>query len=214
MTSLDLIAKVALDIAIKSEIQKFLRKRTTEATSILIEEMRIANIDPGEAAERDDVIAMMVSFYLAMAEGAAFKNLRLIAKILAGKAADPSARTDDFIMWKEAIASLTREEAILLATLHKHWEMAKAYGAAQGQTDSEGELHNAVLPNVRAELTGPEKLFAEPAEFTHAATWISRTGFVSVMPVWGGVSVVPTGRLAMLATMANLQAWADETTSG
>ena len=79
MTSLELIAKAALDIAIRSEIQKFLRKRTSEATLILIEEMRTASIDPAQAAERDDVIAMMVSFYLAMAEGAAFNNLRDIA---------------------------------------------------------------------------------------------------------------------------------------
>lgn len=209
MTSLELIAKAALDIAIRSEIQKFLRKRTSEATLILIEEMRTASIDPAQAAERDDVIAMMVSFYLAMAEGAAFNNLRLIAKVLAGKAADPTARTDDFLMWKDAIASLTIEEAILLATLHKHWEMAKTHATGQDHSASEGELHNAVLPNVRAELTGPGRLFVDPPEFTHTATGVARTGFVSVMPVWGGVSVVPTGRLATLARMADLQAWAD-----
>ena len=129
--------------------------------------------------------------------------------MLAGKAADPSARTDDFLMWKDAIASLTLEEAILLATLHKHWEMAKTHAAGQGHSASEGELHNAVLPNVRAELTGPGRLFGDPPEFTHASTGVARTGFVSVMPVWGGVSVVPTGRLATLARMADLQAWAD-----
>ncbi len=112
-------------------------------------------------------------------------------------------------MWKDAIASLTLEEAILLATLHKHWEMAKTDAAGQGHSASEGELHNAVLPNVRAELTGPGRLFGDPPEFTHASTGVARTGFVSVMPVWGGVSVVPTGRLATLARMADLQARAD-----
>lgn len=210
MSGFEMIAQTAFDIAVKREIQRAFRKRADAATSALIEALRIADVDPAEAAERDEVVAMMVAFYLAMAEGAAVRNLRLLARVHAGKAADRDARTDDFIMWKDAIAGLLHEEAVILATLHKHWRMATAYSIERGLDLDEGPLHNSVLPNVRAELTGPGMLFKGPADFTHAATAIARTGFVSVMPVWGGVSIVPTPRLAQLAKLADLQAWADE----
>lgn len=203
MTELDLV-KGALDIAIRRETQTLLKKRADAATALAIEELRSARIDPSEAALREDVAGMLVTFFMAMAQGAAFKNLRVIAKVLAHKAANSKERADDFIMWANAIGGLLHEEAVLLATLHKHSEAAKT------KKSTLDEQHAHTIKATKEELVGSGKLIDSDDEFEALCGALARTGFIILVSAWGGMTAAPAPRLAKLARMANLQAWADD----
>lgn len=204
MTGLEIVAKSALEIVVKQELQKFFKRRADESLRMVIEEMRTAKVDPSEVAEREGVAAMLVTFFMAMAQGAAFKNLRLMAKVLAYKSAHAGERQDDFMMWSEAIAGLLHEEVVLLATLHRN-----TVEASEG-TSEPSKVHQQAVAATKAELVGRGKLLASNDEFEALCGALARTGFVILVSAWGGMTVAPSPRLARLARMADLQEWADE----
>jgi len=150
---------------------------------------------------------MFVKFYQAMAQGAAFRNLRLIAKILAHKAANTTERTDDFLMWADSIAGLLPEEAVLLAALHRHYADAKL------KKKEPDRIHNQAMTTLQGELVGPRKTFATKEQLEATGTALGRTGFVILVSGWGGgMSFSPAPRLDQLATLASLDQWADDQT--
>jgi hypothetical protein len=204
MSALEVVAKAALDTAVRQSLQVFMRRRANDALALVIEEIRTANVDPNDIEEREDVAAMLVAFFMAMAQGAAFKNLRIMAKVLARKTADPGARQDDFVMWSNAIGGLLHEETVLLATLHRE------FANAQREVEDKEEARKLALDRLTAELVGPGRLFAEETEFNAVCGALTRTGFIVLLNTWGGSVPIPAPRLMQLAKMANLQAWADD----
>ncbi|MEJ0022857.1 MAG: hypothetical protein WDN76_05030 [Alphaproteobacteria bacterium] len=122
------------------------------------------------------MIAMLVGFYMATAQGAAFRNLRIIAQVLANKTAGPKSRPDDFIMWTDALKGLLPEEAILLATLLKN------------DRDLASERNNGkVFQATRDALVGADLPFGSPEEFVAVCGALMRTGFVVALSAWGGL---------------------------
>jgi hypothetical protein len=198
------LATKAAEIVIPEAMRGFLEKRRAAAFNILMEELRTAKVDAEEAASRDEVAAMFVKFYQAMAQGAAFRNLRVIAKILAHKAADPNERADDFIMWADAIGGLLPEEAVLLAALHRHY--AKARVMKNNVVD---KVHTQAMLTLQQELVGPKKTFANKDDFEATGTALARTGFVILVSSPGMMSFAPSPRLNRLAQLAVLDDWAN-----
>lgn len=199
------VAKAAAEVAVPEAVRAFFEKRQRVAFDILIEELRTAKVSPDEAAARDEVAAMFVKFYHAMAQGAAFKNLRLIAKILAHKAAHVGERTDDFLMWADTIAGLLPEEAVLLAALHRH------YADARARKKEPDKIHNQAMITLQQELVGARKTFATKEQLEATGTALTRTGFVILVSGWGGgMSFSPAPRLDELARLASLDAWAED----
>jgi hypothetical protein len=207
--ALTLLAAKAADIVIPEAMKAYFEDRKKRAFEIAIEELRVAKIDPEEAAARSEVAAMFVKFYQAMAQGAAFRNLRVIAKVLAHKASDNSERTDDFIMWADAIAGLLHEEAILLAALHRHYAHARIM-----KNNVADKVHNQAMITLQGELVGARKTFETKEAFEATGTALARTGFVILVSGWGGVmSFAPSPRLQRLAELASLDDWANDQTA-
>jgi hypothetical protein len=207
MNELEAVAEAALNVVIPNEVQKFFRRRADETTRLIIEELRTAKVEPESVAQSESIAGMCAATYLAMAQGAAFRNLAVIAKVLAHKAAHLNENTDDFLAWVNAIAGLRHEEAVLLATLHETTENAKKNHYS---LDKE---HSDAMAETKRRLVGPGRLITCEDEFQAMCGALTRTGFVILVSGFGSLSAAPAPRLAELARMAGLQAWADEQNS-
>jgi hypothetical protein len=102
-------------------IGRYFRRRGEQARNILFEELRRANISDAQAASEDDAIAVIARYLRAAREGAARLNLRLLAKAIAGKLRAGALVADEFLQYAEALASLSRDEIIVIGTIYKLW---------------------------------------------------------------------------------------------
>jgi len=96
------------------------RKRLDTAREILLEELRRCEKSLHEIGEVEEVAAITYRFARAAQEGTARLNLRLMAKVIAGQARLGTLVANEFLYYADIIASLRREEIILITTLHKH----------------------------------------------------------------------------------------------
>ncbi|HRO03286.1 MAG TPA: hypothetical protein PLS69_06745 [Terricaulis sp.] len=205
----DLIIAKAIEFALSETLSatyhRVMGSRVQRAREILIEELRTAQIDVGEAAKDDETVGMMISFAEAVRHNAAFRNLRLIAQVLANKAVTPDARKDDFAMWADMIAMLLPEEVIVLATIQRH---AETEGAKNMPID---RTHKAILAATRSDLVGNKKLCASEEELQAIGSALLRTGCLIPVVLDGtGMTFSPSYKMKELAKMARMQEAADE----
>lgn len=100
-------------------VRAYWQRRKDEAREVWLEEVRKANITAAAAASEDDVIGAMFRFERAVLEGTARLNLRLMAKALAGRLQLGTLVADEFLLYADALAALSRDEIILLATMRR-----------------------------------------------------------------------------------------------
>jgi len=172
-------------------------KRKAKITAeILLDELARGNAHLQDAADVDEVAAMVFECAFAAQRGAARRNLRLLAQVLVGIIRQgPPLYADEFLRWSRVLADLSREEIILLATLHKHWQENK----------SSKEVTIPVAAT-KAELVGDHKTFATIEEFDLTAASLIRTGLVVLLPGWDGASFPKTtSRLELLLSIARIE---------
>lgn len=100
-------------------VQIYLQRRSNIARDILLEEFRRAKIDPATAATRDDQVAAIYRYLRASWESSALVNLRLLAKAIVGRMRNNTLVADEFLPHADALAALSRDEIILLATMYR-----------------------------------------------------------------------------------------------
>jgi hypothetical protein len=106
----------------EAAIRRYFRRRAAQARDILFEELRQANISEAQATSEDDAIAVIVRYLRAAREGAARLNLRLLAKAIVGKLrSSGSLVADEFLQYADALASLSRDEVVVIGTIYKLW---------------------------------------------------------------------------------------------
>ena len=120
--------------------------RRETARDILLDELRTGDKTLAETGEVDAVVAILERYARAAREGAARLNLRLMAKVIAGQAHLGNLVADEFLYYADLLASLRREEVILLATLHR------LKSAPEVLETDEGGQHNKVEELTVAEL--------------------------------------------------------------
>jgi hypothetical protein len=113
-----------------------MQKRLDQARDILLEELSSGRIDPLQAAQQDDAIAIIYRYMLAVRDGAARRNLRLLARVVSGLGQRDRLFADDFNKYAEALSRLSRDEILVIGTLH----MVKKI--AQGQADKAPPVAN------------------------------------------------------------------------
>ncbi len=151
---------------LKIALRNLMEKRIKKGRAILIEEIRRGEKDVWDACEIDEAIAVIYRYMRAAQEGTARVNLRLLARIIAGQKAAGALKADEFLYYADIIASLRREELILLGTLQKH------------------DVRNK--PNFRDLVSGAEKVvdelipsvFPSKEEFAATSEALTRTGLV------------------------------------
>ncbi|KAA3500804.1 hypothetical protein DXM27_16505 [Rhizobium rhizogenes] len=99
-------------------LKRVLKKRADAAREILIEEMKLGHKFKEEISE-DEVAATIFRYMRAAEEGAARRNLRFLAAVAAGQAAQEGLYADTFLRWADVIASLSREEIIVLGVAYR-----------------------------------------------------------------------------------------------
>lgn len=95
----------------------FIQKKLDQARDILLEEIAVNQLDPLHAAQ-DDAIAIIYRYMLAVRDGAARRNLRLLARVVCGLGQRDRLFADEFNKYAEALSRLSRDEILVVGTLH------------------------------------------------------------------------------------------------
>jgi len=99
-------------------LERLMTRRLETARETFLEELRRGGnrLEP----EPDEIVAIVYRYMRAAQEGSARLNLRLMAKVVHGLAHTGNLVADKFLYHADRVASLRREEIILLATIHRH----------------------------------------------------------------------------------------------
>ena len=155
-------------------LDDLLKDRAQKARTIFIEEIAKAERPFTDVHEADEFAAILYRYLDAARQGAARLNLRLMAKIAKGQLEEEAPKADEFLRYSNMIATVTREEIVYLATLHRH------FAAAHGKDGI--RVYQAVID----ELTGRDRSRSEEVQVTAAA--VLRTGLVVPM-AFGGIGI-------------------------
>ncbi len=112
----DELAKALPSDLAKTALNSVLRRRRERAAALLLVEIRRGKIP---LQPPDEAISAILRYMRAADEGAARLNLRLMARVLAGKAFLDDLKADEFLYYADMLASMRREEIVLIATMHR-----------------------------------------------------------------------------------------------
>ena len=101
-------------------IRDYLNRKTQEARDILLGELSQARIDELTVSSKDEAIAVIYRYGMAVRDGAAKRNLRLLAKVVVGLAQRNCFFTDEFNKFADILSRLSRDEILVVGTLHRH----------------------------------------------------------------------------------------------
>ncbi|MFP9136466.1 hypothetical protein ACLI1C_04710 [Devosia sp. XGJD_8] len=143
----------------------------------------------------EDVAAVTFRYMRSAVEGTARLNLRLMAATASGQARGGDLYADQFLRWADLIASLRREEIIVLATLFREWTVFKGPG----------------VNKLGAWAIAQEALEASEGMDTKTSdaygTACLRTGLVQMATgsLGGGHSIFPTALLGEFVRLADIE---------
>ncbi len=114
-------------------LHEHLNNRAREAQDVLLDQLRRGEGPPVQAASADDGIRVIYRYQLAVQEGAARRNLKLLARVIVGLGRHDRLFADEFNKYAEALSRLTRDEILVIGGLHKR---RKAEELKQGKGTS------------------------------------------------------------------------------
>jgi hypothetical protein len=157
--------------SIAEAIERMMRGRAEEARSIFLEELGQGLRPPRDPGEVDEFVAILYRYLSKAREGAARLNLRLMARVVRGQLEGRGLYASEFLRYSELLASLTREEVILLATRHR---LRLEFDAAKTTAD----WSDTSIVNKRVESTLVPNVFPTPVHLNATLTALQRTGLV------------------------------------
>lgn len=155
---------------IQVALQELFARRLRVAREIMIDELRRGDKVLRQIGEVEEAAAIFYRYARAAQEGSARLNLRLLAKVVAGQTVQGNLVADEFLCWADILASLRREEIVLLATLHRHHSSPEVMAEDEGSRDGKAEKL------AKNELT--PRLFQTDDDFMAALNAVTRTGLV------------------------------------
>jgi hypothetical protein len=176
-------------------LANLMRRRLEAARSIFLDELRAGEVSL-PPAQIDEGVAIVYRYFRAAQEGAARTNLPLMAKVVASQAHLGDLSADEFLHDADMIATLRRDEIILLATLYQVWTSDWL------QEQEEGARPGAAFARARAQLT--PSLFHEADEMEATAASLVRTGLLVSVSLYGAIGYRPTPKLRRLVSLAPL----------
>ncbi|MCB9948195.1 MAG: hypothetical protein H6842_10250 [Rhodospirillaceae bacterium] len=161
-------------LVVGQAIDRLFSRRREMACEILLDELRQGAKTIHDVAEVEETVAITYRYLRAAHEGAARLNLRLMAKIIAGQAQLGNLVADEFLYYADMLATLRREEVILLAALFRNMNERKARSPNEPEKPERAyqELENALIPNV---FCSRDDMFASAAS-------AMRTGLLRLAP--------------------------------
>lgn len=141
----------------------------------------------------DEGAAALFAYLRAAEEGAARRNLELIAEVLANGAVDPEFDTNEFRRHARHLAELSREEAIALGIVMK---------ADQLVSDPKKDPWRP-LADFAVNQSGT---FDSPEHFSEVLAGLMRTGYVRPLSLFGTMGFYPTREVERLARLVDVDA--------
>jgi hypothetical protein len=132
-------------------IGRLLRGRIEESRAIFLDELGQGLRSPRDPGEVDEFVAIVYRYLSKAREGAARLNLRLMARVATGQIERRGLYASEFLRYSELLASLTREEIILLATRHRlrvEFDAKKTAANWSDTTVVNRQVEKALIPRV------------------------------------------------------------------
>lgn len=193
------LAGEVFDISLGEAFGRLLQRRAAVARDILQEELARADIGVADAADRDEAAAMVFEYTEASRQGAARRNLRMLAQVLAGSLATPPIYASEFLRWSRILSDLTAEEIIYLARLHQAYQMPE-FDRSDGKKE-----YSALSKYLQARLIS-EGVARDGAEVSGILGALQRTGLVFYSAGgFGGAWHKPTRRLSDLLQLIRIE---------
>jgi hypothetical protein len=123
-----------LDVAWDQAKSHLMARRAGTARKILIEELERGDANPADVDDVDEAAAMVFEYANAAERGAARRNLRLLAQVLAGSIITKPIYADEFLRWSRILADLTREEILVLGLYLQGYERLPSKPQVNPQT--------------------------------------------------------------------------------
>jgi hypothetical protein len=182
-------------------IQAWLDKRSNEAHKILISELKSGNRLDADS-DRNSFFGLFNRYLNAVKQGAARRNLRLMAQVLNGSLEpDSPFSADELAENAELVSSLSRNEIKFLAVYWKHYEKGgiKPDGVPS-QYVVEGNPMKSLVPLI----------YSDKHQYFAAAGALTRTGLISAKPVTSGTRFDISPKLKKLVKICNLESALNE----
>jgi hypothetical protein len=153
-----------------------LQDRIDREFKLLIERLASAEITVLDAAAQNNFVSMLVRFQRAICEGAAEQNLQLMAQVMKHQLEGGRLHVDEFKHHADVLASLKRDEIIILATVLRVERTLRAANVPLW----EGEVPaHKIWEQVDAALIAPH-LFQSKSELRGIAWGLFRTGMFKI----------------------------------
>lgn len=105
----------------KAVYDSFLEKRKNVARKILLEEIKEGTIPLEELATKDEFIAILYRYSLAVVQARAEHNLRLLAKVMGKQVSSGDLDPDKFHQYANILETLTEDDVKLLGIMFKFY---------------------------------------------------------------------------------------------
>ncbi|MEQ1714261.1 MAG: hypothetical protein ABL908_23070, partial [Hyphomicrobium sp.] len=195
--------------AIAGGIERIVRRRAEQAREVFLDQLGHGTRPPRDPGEIDEFIAITYRYMSKAQEGAARLNLRLMARVVRSMLEGEGLYASEFLRHSEMLASLSREEVILLATRYRlRKSLEKSRQTAQWQDTS--------IVNTHVEKELVPRVFSTPLHLTASMTALQRTGLVwpAATSVGGGVIWQDTPLLDQIAALARFEDALEADTKG
>lgn len=161
-------------------VREFFRRRAEAAREILLDELRQGRMSEWQVASEDDALAICIRYMRASTEGAARLNLRLLAKAAVAQLQRSVLYADEFLKYADILAAISRDEIIVIATMHRFKVAAEEYRMTNPGSDPPDPW-----VATRNELAGT---FGTQAHVEAIAGRAQRTGMVVAVSAYGGIA--------------------------
>ncbi|MCX4151752.1 MULTISPECIES: hypothetical protein [Paraburkholderia] len=178
-------------------LDRLLKTRREAARTIMLRALKEGSVTLCES-DLEESVAVLYRYLRAAEEGAARRNLRLLAGVFAGQVSGQSIAADEFLYYADILSPLRREEVLLLGTLHRIWieQCAASPDVSKRRTGTLGALKAELIPSV----------FEDDSDFVSVLASLTRTGLVSPFSGFGGEYYQPSPLLQRLARMVDFEA--------
>ncbi len=176
---------------------RYLTARSVAARDTLFEELRAGNIDALQAANEDEVIAVIYRYALAVRDGSARRNIRLLAKIMVGLKKRDRLYSDEFNRYADVLARLTRDQMLVLG------RYTALYREEQTETPDSERARIAAWSRLIKELVPSE--FASNEDILYICGQCSGRGLIITSSAFSTLVHRPSPLMHEIAELADFE---------
>jgi hypothetical protein len=181
-------------------LDKLLRNRRTAAQAILREELARGTKSLHDVPD-EDAAAAVFRYLRAAQEGTARRNLRLMAQVMANlEPKSPTLYADEFLALADTLASMRREELIVVAALYRAERTVEQRPRVLIDEKIIDEANHEMRANLRA-----AGVFAAEGDIDQWLASAMRTGLVIGRSAWGGMSFYTSSLMGKLVQLADIE---------